>query len=186
MASSSVNGTAVLGRMFEQAGHKVFSWRVLSPRLQDRADCIVWFPNDFDPPEQEVCDWLEQWLCDKPNRNLIYVGRDFDAASQYWEHWAQAKTGVSEEQLAKIRAKKTDESLEFRQDRADLVKQATSETPPAEILLDESSNEPSEDLSLETVPYVWFTIDGSAKPRTVRTLQSDDPLWQGALDRIDA
>ena len=85
-ASASVNGTAVLGEMFEKAGHRVFSWRVLSPRLQKRADCIVWFPDDFEPPSKEVRKWLEDWLTAKPDRTLIYVGRDFDAAPWYWEH----------------------------------------------------------------------------------------------------
>ena len=85
-ASTSVNGTAVLGEMFEQAGHHVSSWYLLSPRLQRKADCIVWFPDDFQPPRKEVCQWLESWLTDKPDRTLIYVGRDFDAEPWYWEH----------------------------------------------------------------------------------------------------
>ncbi|MEE8452544.1 MAG: DUF4350 domain-containing protein [Thermoguttaceae bacterium] len=201
MASSSVNGTAVLAEMFEQAGHKVFSWRVLSPRLQDRADCIVWFPNDFDPPDQEVREWLQDWLYAKPNRTLIYVGRDFDAEPWYWEHWANTKTGVPKQQLPKIRVKKTDASLEFRQDRADLVQQALEEAAAEETASDEAalkeeasdvaaSDEEVNDLPKEPVPdlepYVWFTVDGSAKHRTVRTLQSDDPLWRESLDQIDA
>ena len=82
---SSVNGTGVLGKMFENAGHTVFSWRMLSPRLRQRADCIVWFANDFGPPSQRVCDWLGSWLGEEPDRTLIYVGRDFDAALWYWE-----------------------------------------------------------------------------------------------------
>jgi hypothetical protein len=84
-ASASVNGTAVLGEMFEQAGHKVTSWQSLSPRLSKRADCIVWFPDDFNVPSHKVCEWLEKWLNAKPGRTLIYVGRDFDAAPWYWE-----------------------------------------------------------------------------------------------------
>jgi hypothetical protein len=83
---SSVNGTGVLGEMLENAGHTVLSWRMLSPRLRRRADCIVWFANDFSPPSQDVCDWLEGWLRQERGRTLIYVGRDFDAAVWYWEH----------------------------------------------------------------------------------------------------
>jgi len=82
---TSVNGTRVLGKMFERAGHTVFSWRMLSPRLRRRADCIVWFPDDFHPPSEQACEWLEGWLRDEPGRTLIYVGRDFDAATWYWE-----------------------------------------------------------------------------------------------------
>jgi len=186
MASASVNGTAVLGNMFEQAGHKVSSWHVLSPKLQERADCIVWFPNDFEPPNEEVCEWLEQWLCDKPNRTLIYVGRDFDAELWYWQHWEKAKTGVPEQQQAKIRAMKTDASLEFRQDRADLVQQATDEAAASKVASDEEVDDLQEESSDESEPYKWFTIDGLAKHRSVRTLQSDDPQWRESLDQIDA
>jgi hypothetical protein len=84
-AAKSVNGTAVLAGMFEQAGHRVSSWRTLSPRLKEQADCIVWFPDDFGPPSAQVRSWLETWLQERPNRTLIYVGRDFDAATWYWE-----------------------------------------------------------------------------------------------------
>ena len=79
-ASTSVNGTAVFADMFTLAGHRVSSWHMLSPRLQQKADCIVWFPNDFQPPSDDVRHWFEDWLSDKPDRTLIYVGRDFDAA----------------------------------------------------------------------------------------------------------
>lgn len=83
--AQSVNGTAVLADMFERAGHNVFTWHSLSPKLRERADCIVWFPDDFNPPSQEVRFWLEDWLAQKPGRTLIYVGRDFDAEPYYWD-----------------------------------------------------------------------------------------------------
>jgi len=84
-AEKSVNGTRVLGEMFEKAGHRVLSWGRLSPRLRDRADCIVWFPDNLRPPGDVVHGWLETWLGAKPGRVVIYVGRDFDAASWYWD-----------------------------------------------------------------------------------------------------
>jgi len=83
--SQSVNGTAVLARMFEQAGHKVTEWQWLSPKLRNEADSIVWFPDDFHPPSEDVRDWLEEWLAADVDRTLIYVGRDFDAAPLYWD-----------------------------------------------------------------------------------------------------
>ena len=83
-ASQSVNGTGVLAAMFQQAGHRVFSWHALSPRL-DAADCIVWFPDDFQAPSFEVCQWLRNWLAHGANRAVVYVGRDFDAAPGYWK-----------------------------------------------------------------------------------------------------
>jgi hypothetical protein len=82
-ATESVNGTAVFAAMFEQAGHHVSSWGSLSPRL-DQADCVVWFPNDFEPPSPAVVNWFDAWLSARPHRTLIYVGRDFDAEPWYW------------------------------------------------------------------------------------------------------
>lgn len=83
--SNSVNGTGVLADMFRSAGHEVSTWRWLSPRLYERAEVIVWFPDDYSPPSQEVIDWLDVWLSADPSRVLIYVGRDFDAAPLYWQ-----------------------------------------------------------------------------------------------------
>ena len=80
---NSVNGTGVLGDMFEQAGHSVTSWRTLSPRLR-RADTIVWFPDSYQPPPPQVRQWFEDWLSESPGRTLVYVGRDYNAAPLYW------------------------------------------------------------------------------------------------------
>jgi hypothetical protein len=82
----SVNGTAVLADMFQRAGHAVSTRSTLSPVVRRKADCVVWFPDDFSPPRAEVRAWLESWLEDPahPGRTLIYVGRDFDAAADYW------------------------------------------------------------------------------------------------------
>ena len=85
MGASSVNGTRVLSEMFELAGHQVTTAGRLTPKLRERADVIVWFPNDFEPPSKEVREWLDEWLCEwGKGRTLIYVGRDFDAARVYW------------------------------------------------------------------------------------------------------
>jgi len=83
----SVNGTSALAEMFEQAGHNVRSWRRLSPTLE-YSDTIVWFPDSFEPPDQQTRTWLEEWLHREPGRTLIYVGRDYDAAPEYWEKMA--------------------------------------------------------------------------------------------------
>jgi len=114
LANSSVNGTAVLGEMFERAGHTVFSWRMLSPRLSQRADCIVWFPDDFEPPSDKVRQWLEDWLDERPGRTLIYVGRDFDAVPWYWE---EVEPGTPKPQQAEIRSRKVTSNNEFLLDR---------------------------------------------------------------------
>jgi len=81
----SVNGTSVLANMFEQAGHDVYTRRALTPTLGERASTIVWAPDSFAKPSDKVIDWLDNWLADDPDRTLIYVGRDFDAAPHYWD-----------------------------------------------------------------------------------------------------
>jgi hypothetical protein len=80
---NSVNGTAVLARMFEARGHRVNSWRTLSPTIEN-AEVIVWFPDKFEPPEEATVERLKEWL-DTPGRTLVYVGRDFDAAPGYFK-----------------------------------------------------------------------------------------------------
>lgn len=79
----SVNGTSVLAEMFEQSGHSVTTVGRFSPRLE-RADTIVWFPDDFSPPSDKHREYLEQWLQQKPERTVIYVGRDYSATADYW------------------------------------------------------------------------------------------------------
>ncbi|MCE9555565.1 MAG: hypothetical protein K8T91_19630 [Planctomycetes bacterium] len=81
----SVNGTAVLANMFEQAGHEVYTRRALSKTLAARATTIVWFPDTFEPPSEENIEWFNEWLTDHPERTLIFVGRDFDSAPSYWD-----------------------------------------------------------------------------------------------------
>ena len=145
----SVNGTGVLSEMLEEAGHKVFSWWILSPRLQQRADCMVWFPNDFSPPSEEVCLWLEDWLKQKPDRTLIYVGRDFDAAVWYWN---KIEPDAPQERKSEIRRRRLESKADFL---------SGLNTAPA----DESCR--------------WFTISGKYKPRRVTSLEGDPRWTQG-------
>ena len=70
--------------MFELAGHKVQTRSYLSPSVHN-FDVIVWFPDDFKPPEEEPQKFLEEWLYRGQGKTLIYVGRDYDATIDYWE-----------------------------------------------------------------------------------------------------
>lgn len=112
----SVNGTAVFGNMLVQAGHKVRSWRWLSPRVQESADVIVWAPDNFGPPEEKVRRWIEDWLLAKPGRTMIYVGRDFDGASSYWSQVRQGTQGAQYKEL----------SLRLAESQADFSVEASS------------------------------------------------------------
>ena len=112
-SAKSVNGTAVLADMFEQAGFRVTERMSLSPRLE-RADTIVWFPDDFAPPKPEVRKWLNKWLGAKPDRTLIYVGRDFDAAPWYWK---QVEPDAPADQRELIRQSRALAEGAFKADR---------------------------------------------------------------------
>lgn len=140
-AGDSVNGTAVLGKMLERAGHRVSSWGSLSPRLMAKADCIVWFPNDFEPPTEKVRDWLEAWLADQPDRVLIYVGRDFDAEPWYWEH---VLPDAPADQTEAIRNRHATTQQDYEHARGKLPE--------------------SEDCD-------WFTLDSKQPLRQIRSLQ---------------
>jgi len=147
--TESVNGTAVLGEMFERAGHRVSSWGSLSPRLKERADCIVWFPDDFNPPDDNVREWLEEWLMDRPGRTLVYVGRDFDAAPRYW---LRILPGTPGGQLTEVRRRARTAMNAFQAERPIAPKSSECD---------------------------WFTIEHDYLPRDVRSLEGDPKWGEG-------
>ncbi len=103
---TSLNGTRTLGQLFHRAGHSVRSWQYLSPSL-DEADVLVWAPDDFEPPSLEVQNWLVRWLTDvrpaKQPRVLVYIGRDFDAAPDYWKRMqVQPPVGLKKEYARRL------------------------------------------------------------------------------------
>lgn len=114
--SVSVNGTGVLCEMFRQAGHRVSRLRRLSPRLE-QFDTIVWFPDDFDLPNEEQRDRLETWLLNRPDRTLIYVGRDYDAEADYWR---QVRPSVAPKQFAEIGQRQARAQLRHDKRRMDM------------------------------------------------------------------
>jgi hypothetical protein len=107
---ASVNGTDVLASMFEQRGHHVRARRTLLTTQMAAVDTIVWFPDDYAAPSTELCDWFDSWLSEQPNRTLVYVARDFDAAPLYWQTvapWVSADQATQyrkEQKAAELRA----------------------------------------------------------------------------------
>jgi hypothetical protein len=86
-AGRSVNGTAVLAELFRRAGHRVTTMNRLSPKVHN-FDVIVWVPDDFQPPTKEQREWLQNWLNEGFKKTVVYVGRDYDAAIDYWNRVA--------------------------------------------------------------------------------------------------
>lgn len=79
-----INGTAVLGAMIQDAGHRVRSVASLSPKVE-KADVIVWFPTDYKAPDPDVQLWLEEWLIyNDEAKTLVYVSPDYHAGELYW------------------------------------------------------------------------------------------------------
>ncbi len=79
---ASINGIDALASMFAAAGHDVTTRHSLSPSLTE-AQTVIWFPDNFKAPGEEVCDWFDDWLNDGNGHTLIYVGRGYDAAPDY-------------------------------------------------------------------------------------------------------
>lgn len=84
-ATGSVNGTRVLAEMFAKNGHKIRTLTRLSPGINERAEVIVWIPDSFEAPDKKQREFLEGWLAQGRGRTLIYVGRDYDAAGEYYQ-----------------------------------------------------------------------------------------------------
>ena len=136
----SVNGTAVFADMLAEAGHNVLSRTSLSPGLEDSADVMIWFPDDFRVPNPQVIGWLENWLTAKSGRTVVYVGRDFDAAIEYWKAVAPI---VPAAQQADAKSQLDEAESDFSQARSS-------------VLDGESCN--------------WFTVKTLPMPRPVTTL----------------
>ena len=149
---ASVNGTAVFASMCEERGHDVFSWPVLSPRIQDRADCIVWFPDDYAPPNRDIQRWLERWLKTKPNRTLVYVGRHFDGAAWYWENVDPTSLPPEKQTEVARRRKKA------RRDFGEALKSAP-----------------------KSIQHEWYDVGGKSPHRKISTLEGE-PRWLKGID----
>jgi hypothetical protein len=116
----SVNGTAVLAGLFSRAGHRVRAKRVLSTTLMEKADVIVWAPDDFEPPSPDVIEWFDKWLS-QGGRTLIYVGRDFDAAPGYYDKVIPAAPA---KQVGELRSRHTEDSAAYNNARSVMQKTA--------------------------------------------------------------
>jgi len=140
LGGSSVNGTAVLADMFEQAGHRVRTWRRLSPKLEE-CDVIVWAPDNFQPPKREQREFLENWLSNRNDRTLVYIGRDFDAAIHYWR---KVRPSAPPEQLMEVNRRLATLQAEYDAERARIPKEEH---------------------------FDWFTVQGDSPRKEIRSLK---------------
>lgn len=102
----SVAGTGALAEMFREAGFEVRSGDSLGRHL-DRAQTIVWAPDSYKLPSDEVCDFFDKWLAQKPGRTLVYIGRDYSAEYDYWSDMAERLHGVEKIKALRNKAEKS-------------------------------------------------------------------------------
>lgn len=121
---SSVNGLFALGEMFKTAGHRVRSWRVMSPSLA-KADVIVWAPDATwsstgpnqwglapSAPSPEARAWLDAWLLHPAGgKTLIWIGPTHRAEELYWDAASRAAPAA---ERAAYRSRRTTARIEQR------------------------------------------------------------------------
>lgn len=113
----SVNGTSVLRDMFEAEDKPVSTWQRLSPDIR-RNRTIVWFLTDFSVPTDQQMKFLESWLQLDGRHRLILVGRDYDAAVDYWRKVAVDAPADQQLELVRRRSEAQAEHEYFRGEMA--------------------------------------------------------------------
>jgi len=171
--AGSVNGTDVLAAMFEDAGHKVHTRRTLVTDEMSAADVVVWFPNDSYAPREEVCDWFDEWLIEEPGRTLIFVGREFDAAPQYWDFHYNRKPEPDA-------PGNHDRDTKSKSKQKDVEKSVPESDPQDESQVEDDEDEDPEDAKSPSCR--WFTYEPGRKV-TVRELSGP---WADGIDAAKA
>ncbi len=98
----SINGTSVFADMFANRGFRVKRRSKISPRI-NRYQTLVWVPDSTSCPDPEVTDAINQWIDSDYNRTFIYVGRDYEAMSDYLRDvFEKAPTSEKEELLRRL------------------------------------------------------------------------------------
>jgi hypothetical protein len=153
---ASVNGTGVFTTMLRNEGHEVYPVHYLGPNTQNRGDVVIWFSDDFFPPDPKAQQWLEDWLLARSGRTLIFVVRDYDAEPAYW---AAVSPMASASQAPEVGRRAAAARGRFLAER--------------------------NLLPLGKTDWGWFDYDGTLKPRRVTTL-SGDPRWVSGVDATKA
>ena len=118
VASTSVNGTAVLSELYRSQGRRVGTVIRFSPALE-RYDTIVWIPDDFAPPDKPHREFLENWLANGFGRTVVYVGRDYDSAVDYWQHvTTDAPTDAPTDQADEFLRRQAEARARYESDRS--------------------------------------------------------------------
>ncbi len=114
----SVNGLGAWSELLQRRGHAVRRTTALTPTLFHRADCIVWFARDYNPPATPVDRWLDAWLSARPGRVLVVVLPDADME---WLYWRKVAARVPKHRQNAVRSEEAQAMARFarRRPRAD-------------------------------------------------------------------
>ena len=159
--SGSVNGTDVLAAMFEEAGHAVHFRRTLVTDDMVDADVIVWFPNDFSPPREEVTQWFDDWLAEYPLRTVVIVGRDFDAAPQYFDYLRQQREKTGGQAGSKGRGSGSGRLPDLAPEKEEAKDDRDKEDKGDQE--DKTEDESAADQSEENQPTHWFHYEEASR-----------------------
>lgn len=102
----SVAGLGALAEMYREAGFEVRNGDSLGRHL-DRAQTIVWAPDSYELPSDEVCDFFDRWLSQKPGRTLVYIGRDYAAEYDYWSDMTERLQGIEKIKALRNKAQRS-------------------------------------------------------------------------------
>lgn len=168
----SINGTSVLAEMFESQGATVTTVNRFSPRLE-RADIIVWAPDDAEPPSANHRRYLNEWLAERSGRTVIYIGRDYDATVDYWR---QALPYAKPEQAA-----------EYQRKLAEAISQQTTQrrNPPGDQNAIWFDTEAKPYQSITKLEGPWSAGIDPAKTRLELGVRYHVPEKNDSLDYYD-
>ena len=159
--AKSVNGVSVLAEMFREAGHKVRSWRVLSPSLEE-ADVIVWFADDFSTPSVDAQYWLDDWMrYNSSAKTLIYVSRDYESGPLYWKQTKPLAPKAQQPEFAK-RARESESTFRARRGGSATTMGGGIVTTPTGVEAED-----------------WFTLDRRNTKKRVTQLRGP---WAAGVD----
>jgi hypothetical protein len=82
-AKQSISGLSVLRSYCDLGDFKTVRLGGLAKRAS-KVDVIIWAPDDYRVPSKEALDWFEAWLANRPNRRLVFLGRDAEPGLRYW------------------------------------------------------------------------------------------------------
>ncbi|MEQ8787672.1 MAG: hypothetical protein RIC55_15320 [Pirellulaceae bacterium] len=159
--SGSVGGVGVLADMFEERGHRVSTWKHLSPKIREN-DVIIWAPDDLTPPTEEARKFLEDWLFAQNGRTLIYIGRDYFPEVEYWQTVREgapaAQTETIQRRLARARVERDNRRAALPVEDPMYGRWFTLETaPPREV--DELSGDWIHQLNRQGTPVDEEKLD---------------------------